>query len=415
MTVPPPPIRPRRSQLFRTLASILIGFVAGALVIHTWLQARLAKHEPVQPRRTAPKGAPSSTDFKPSQTPVIDLNDTAILQQTDEAIALLAKSVTPSVVNVFTSRTITVQNPLMNDPFFSHFFRGRVRPQSRKSQSLGSGVFVTSDGYIASAYHVVEGAEEIQILLHDGRMFEAAVTGSEPRSDVVVLKVDGKDFTPLPFGDSDAMRVGDFVMAVGNPFGMGHTFTRGIVSAVNRSGVGLNPYEDFIQTDAAINMGNSGGALVSARGELVGINSAIVSKTGGFHGIGLAIPSNLIEDVLPFLMKGQRVSRGWMGVQVVLLAPDSSLARQIGFTGEYGLLVRGLEVGSPSERGGLEPGDVMLKIDGRELKTPRDLRVAVTTKKAGDVIEVELWRKGRKMTLNMPLGEMPALNEPLPQ
>jgi Do/DeqQ family serine protease len=400
--------------LFRTLASIFIGFIAGALVIHTWLQAQLGPGEPAQTRRTAPRGEPSSTEFKPPRTPVIDPGDTEILRQTDEAIARLAKAVTPSVVNVFTSRTITVQNPLMNDPFFRQFLRGRVRPQSRKSQSLGSGVFVTSDGYIASAYHVVEGAEQIQVLLHDGRMFEAAVTGSEPRSDVVLLKVAGQDFTTLPFGDSDTLRVGDFVMAVGNPFGMGHTVTRGIVSAVNRSGVGLNPYEDFIQTDAAINMGNSGGALVSARGELVGINSAIVSKTGGFHGVGLAIPSNLIEDVLPFLMKGQRVSRGWMGVQVVLITPGSTLARQIGYTGEYGLLVSGLEPGSPSESGGLAPGDVLLKIDGRELKTTRDLRVAVTTKRAGDVIAVDLWRKGRQMTLKIPLGEMPALNDPTP-
>jgi Do/DeqQ family serine protease len=406
--------RPRRPQLFRTIASVLVGFIAGALVIHMWLQARLGP-APTETRRIAPKGAPSKTDFSPSQTPVIDLNDTAVLRQTDEAISKLARAVTPAVVNVFTSRTVTVRNPLMNDPFFRHFFSGRVRPQARKSQSLGSGVFVTEDGYIASAYHVVTGAEEIQVLLSDGRMFEAAVTGSEARSDVAVLKVDGKDFKPLPFGDSDELRVGDFVMAVGNPFGMGNTVTRGIVSAVNRSGIGLNPYEDFIQTDAAINMGNSGGALVSSRGELVGINSAIVSKTGGSHGIGLAIPSNLIREVLPSLMKGQRVSRGWMGVQVVLFSPGSSLARQIGYKGEFGLVVRGVETGSPAELGGLEPGDVLLKLGGRELKTPRDLRVAVTSKKAGDLVETELWRKGREMKLNISLGEMPSLIEPSPQ
>lgn len=415
----PPPVPghppPRRSkQALRTFASVIVGFIAGAVIIHVWFSG-ISSPKRVEDKPPAKKGAVSTTDFVPSQTPLLDLDDTAILQQTDEAISKLAKAVTPAVVNVFTSRTITVQSPLMDDPFFRQFFRGKLRPQSRKSQSLGSGVFVTKDGFIASAYHVVEGAEEIQILLQDGRMFEAAVTGSEPRSDVVVLKVEGKDFTPLPFGDSEAMRVGDFVMAVGNPFGMGHTVTRGIVSAINRSGVGLNPYEDFIQTDAAINMGNSGGALVNSRGELVGINSAIVSKTGGFHGIGLAIPSNLIAEVLPNLMKGQRVSRGWIGVQVMLLTKDSSLARQIDYHGEHGLAVVGIETGSPAERGGLEPGDVLLKIDGKDLKVPRDFRIAITTRRAGEIIDVALWRKGKEMNLSLALGEMPSLSATPPE
>ena len=178
MTVPPP----KKKQTLRTLASIAAGFVAGALVIHLWFQGR-PEGGPAKPRAVQQRpGAATQTDFKPTETPVIDLEDTEVLRQTDEAISKLARAVTPAVVNVFTSRTITVQSPLMNDPFFKHFFQGRIRPQSRKSQSLGSGVFVTEDGYIASAYHVVEGAEAIQILTHDGRMFEAAVTGSEPRS-----------------------------------------------------------------------------------------------------------------------------------------------------------------------------------------------------------------------------------------
>ena len=403
----------KKSQVLKTVASVIVGFIAGALVIHLWFRSGTMP-VPENAPHAVKKGAPSSTDFKPSRTPLIDVSDTEVLQKTDEAISKLAKAVTPAVVNVFTSRTVTVPNPLTNDPFFRQFFRGRIRPQSRKSQSLGSGVFVTRDGCIASTYHVVEGAEEIQILMNDGRMFEAVVTGSEPRSDVVLLKVEGKDFTPLPFGDSDALRVGDFVMAVGNPFGFGHTVTRGIVSAVNRSGVGLNPYEDFIQTDAAINMGNSGGALVNSRGKLVGINSVIISKTGGFHGISLAIPSNLIKEVLPSLMKGERISRGWIGVQVMLLTPDSSLARQIGYHGDHGLVVTDVETRSPAEAGGLEPADVLLKLAGKDLKMPRDLRVAVTSRKAGEIVEVELWRKGNPMKLNLVLGEMPSLNERLP-
>jgi len=407
---------PKKKQTLRTFASVIVGFVAGALVIHLWIQDRPKSGAPGHPPRVAKKGATTREDFKPAETPVIDLEDTEVLRQTDEAISKLAKAVTPSVVNVFTSRTVTVPSPLTTDPFFRHFFQGRIRPQSRTSQSLGSGVFVTDDGYIASANHVVAGADHIQVLTHDGRMLEAAVTGSEPRCDVVVLKVEGKEFTTLPFGDSEVLRVGDFVMAVGNPFGMGHTVTRGIVSAVNRSGVGLNPYEDFIQTDAAINMGNSGGALVNSRGELVGINSAIVSKTGGFHGIGLAIPSNLIREVLPGLMKGERVSRGWIGVSVMLLTPDSKLARQLGYKGgQQGLVVLGVEAGSPAESGGLLPGDVLFKIADRELKAARDLRAAVTTRKAGEIVEVELWRRGKPMKLGVTLGEMPSLNARMPQ
>ena len=401
-------------KILKTAASVVVGFIIGALVIHLWFQSATRTNQDNM-AHAVKKSRPSTKDFKPSKTPILNPNDTEILQKTDEAISKLAKAVTPAVVNVFTSRTITVPNPLSNDPFFQHFFRGRMRPQSHKSQSLGSGVFVTQDGYIASAYHVVEGAEQIQILMNDGRMFEAMVAGSEPRSDVVVLKVEGRDFATLPFGDSDALRVGDFVMAVGNPFGFGHTVTRGIVSAINRSGVGLNPYEDFIQTDAAINMGNSGGALVNSRGELVGINSAIISKTGGFHGIGLAIPSNLIKDVLPSLMKGERVSRGWLGVSVMLMTPDSNLARQVGYHGEHGLVVTGIETGSPAEAGGLEPADVLLKIAGKELKIPRDLRIAVISRKGGEIVEFELWRKGKTMKLDIALGEMPSLNEGLPR
>src|SRR6185295_17565697 len=181
---------------FRSAVSIVVGFVIGALAIHFFLRSQIERRPQTPPAVGRPSTA-SPTDFKANQTPIIDPDDVEILQRTDDAISALAKAVMPAVVNVFTSRTITVQSPLMNDPFFRHFFRGKVRPQSRKSQSLGSGVFVTSDGFIASANHVVEGAEEIQILLQDGRMFEAAITGSEPRSDVVVLKVEGKDFTPL--------------------------------------------------------------------------------------------------------------------------------------------------------------------------------------------------------------------------
>jgi Do/DeqQ family serine protease len=400
----------KKSQFFKSAVSIIVGFILGALAIHFFLRSQIERR-PQTPPAVGRRSTASQTDFKANQTPIIDPDDVEILQRTDDAISALAKAVMPAVVNVFTTRTITVQSPLMNDPFFRHFFRGQIRPQSRKSQSLGSGVFVTSDGYLASAYHVVEGAEQIQILTHDGRMFEAALTGSEPRADVVVLKVGGTGFTTLPFGDSESLRVGNFVMAVGNPFGMGHTVTRGIVSAVNRSGVGLNPYEDFIQTDAAINMGNSGGALVNSRGELVGINSAIISKTGGSHGIGLAIPSNLIKEVLPSLMKGERVSRGWIGVQVMLVTPGSALARQIGYDGEKGLVVTGVETGSPAETGGIQPGDVLLDMAGRELKTARDLRLAVTSRKAGEVVLVTLWRKANIVKMNVTLGEMPSLKD----
>jgi len=294
----------------------------------------------------------------------------------------------------------------MRDPFFGRLMR--FRPQLDKSQSLGSGVFVTADGYITTSYHLVAGAEEIHVLLHDGRMFQAVEVGSDPRIDIVVLKIEGKDFMTLPMGESDELDVGDFVMAVGNPYGFSHTVTRGIVSAVNRTGVGLHPYEDFIQTDAAVNVGNSGGALVNARAELVGINSAIISKTGGFQGISLAVPINLVKEALPNLIRGERVSRGWMGVQVMVITRDGSLAAQLGYSGDLGLVVTGAEPGSPAERAGLQPADVLTKIDGKAMKSPRDFKRAVTSRRAGDTIEVIVWRRGKEIPLKVTLGEMPS-------
>jgi S1-C subfamily serine protease len=243
-------------------------------------------------------------------------------------------------------------------------------------------------------------------------MFQAVIVGSDPRIDLVVLKIEGSDFMTLPMGDSEELDVGDLVLAVGNPYGFGHTVTRGIVSAVNRSGVGLHPYEDFIQSDVAVNMGNSGGALINSRAELVGINSAIISKTGGFQGISLATPINLVKEALPYLIRGDPVSRGWLGVQVMVLPTAGAVARQLGYTGDLGLVVTGIEPGSPAQQAGIEPADVFIKIDGKLMKAPRDFKRAVTSRRAGDSIDVIVWRRGKETPLKVTLGEMPYREQP---
>jgi Do/DeqQ family serine protease len=321
-------------------------------------------------------------------------------------LAPMVKRVSPSVVNISTRGTIKEQsghNPLLDDPFFRRFFDAPQdsKPRERQFQSAGSGVIVDAkNGYIITNHHVVENASEITITLLDNRTFSARVIGSDEGADVAVLQAKQPNLVPMPLGDSTKLEVGDYVVAIGNPFGLQHTVTAGIVSALGRSGI--NPeaggYEDFIQTDASINPGNSGGALVNLRGELVGINSAILSRTGGNIGIGFAIPVNMVRSVMDQLIKYGQVKRGILGVQ--LYSVNADIAKEFGLTETTGALVAGVAQDSAAERAGIKTGDIITSLNGVTMKSSGELRNAIGMLHVGDKVELGLLRdnKPRKVT-----------------
>jgi Do/DeqQ family serine protease len=321
-------------------------------------------------------------------------------------LAPMVKRVSPSVVNIATRGTIKEQsghNPLLDDPFFRRFFDTPQdsKPRERQFQSAGSGVIVDAkNGYIITNHHVVENASEITITLLDNRTFSAKVIGSDEGADVAVLQAKQPNLVAMPLGDSTKLEVGDYVVAIGNPFGLQHTVTAGIVSALGRSGI--NPeaggYEDFIQTDASINPGNSGGALVNLRGELVGINSAILSRTGGNIGIGFAIPVNMVRSVMDQLIKYGQVKRGILGVQ--LYSVNADIAKEFGLTETTGALVAGVAQDSAAERAGIKTGDIITSLNGITMKSSGELRNAIGMLHVGDKVELGLLRDGkpRKVT-----------------
>ena len=322
------------------------------------------------------------------------------------SLAPMVKRVSPSVVNIATRGTIKEQpgrNPLLDDPFFRRFFDTPPdsKPRERQFQSAGSGVIVDAkNGYIITNHHVVENASEITITLLDDRTFTAKVIGTDEGADVAVLQAKQPNLIAMPLGDSSKLEVGDYVVAIGNPFGLQHTVTAGIVSALGRSGI--NPeaggYEDFIQTDASINPGNSGGALVNLRGELVGINSAILSRTGGNIGIGFAIPVNMVHSVMDQLIKYGQVKRGILGVQLYSVTPE--IAKEFGLTETTGALVAGVAQGSAAERAGIKTGDIITSLNGATTKSSGELRNAIGMLHVGDKVELGLLRDGkpRKVT-----------------
>jgi len=270
----------------------------------------------------------------------------------------------PTVVNISTTRVVKSPGgepltPFFNDPFFKdffgdEFFRQFRIPKERREQSLGSGVIVTQDGYIVTNNHVIEKATEIKVVLSDKKEFKGKVIGVDPKTDIAVIKIDSKELPTIPWGDSDKLQVGEYVLAVGNPFGLTNTVTMGIISAVGRANVGVAEYEDFIQTDAAINPGNSGGALVNIKGELIGINTAIFSRSGGYQGIGFAVPANMVKTVMESLVKEGKVIRGWLGVSIQDITPD--LAKQFGIKDLKGALVGDVVEGSPAHKAGIKRG-----------------------------------------------------------
>jgi Do/DeqQ family serine protease len=322
------------------------------------------------------------------------VGDTAV-----PTLSPMIKKVSPAIVNIATRGTIHEkgpQNPLLDDPFFRRFFDvpQDSGPRDRPFQSAGSGViFDAKAGYIVTNAHVVENASEITVTLQDGRDLKAEVVGSDEPSDVAVLKVKTDGLTQISLGDSGKMEVGDFVVAIGNPFGLQHTVTSGIISGLSRSGINPDGYEDFIQTDASINPGNSGGALVNLRGELIGINTAILSRSGGNIGIGFAIPVNMAHSVMDQLIKYGSVKRGLLGVSMYTVTPD--IAQSLGLPSAQGALVSQVVDGSPAEKAGIHTGDVITSVNGQSVKSNGELRNAIGLMRVGDKVEIGLLREGK--------------------
>lgn len=317
------------------------------------------------------------------------------------SLSPMIKRVSPAIVNIATRGTIHEkgpQNPLLDDPFFRRFFDvpQDSGPRERPFQSAGSGViFDAKAGYIVTNAHVVENASEITVTLQDGRDVKAEVVGSDEPSDVAVLKVKTDSLTQIALGDSAKVEVGDFVVAIGNPFGLQHTVTSGIISGLSRSGINPDGYEDFIQTDASINPGNSGGALVNLRGELIGINTAILSRSGGNIGIGFAIPVNMAHSVMDQLIKYGSVKRGLLGVSMYTVTPD--IAQSLGLTNAQGALVSQVVDGSPAEKAGIHTGDVITSVNSQPVKSNGELRNAIGLMRVGDKVEIGLLREGKPL------------------
>ncbi|GAB4514702.1 MAG: DegQ family serine endoprotease [Sulfuricaulis sp.] len=326
----------------------------------------------------------------------------------------IVKAVMPAVVNIATTRMVKqgsqMSGPFMDDPFFRQFFGEEFfhrfqNPRDRRENSLGSGVIVDSAGYIVTNNHVVAKADEIKVLLNDKREFTGKVVGTDPKSDLAVIKISAKDLPVIPWGDSDKLEVGEYVLAIGNPFGLNQTVTQGIVSAVGRANVGIADYEDFIQTDAAINPGNSGGALVNARGQLVGINTAIFSRSGGYMGIGFAVPSNMTRSVMDSLLKGGKVVRGWLGVSIQDVTPD--LAKQFGLKETKGALVSEIIPDSPAATAGIQSGDIITAFNGKTVDSTSILRNTVAQTPVGKTVKVELLREKKTVSVEVKITEQP--------
>jgi len=325
------------------------------------------------------------------------------------SFAPIIKQAAPSVVNIYTTKTVRDSgrgNPLFNDPMFREFFGGREapRPRNRQQQNLGSGVIVSKDGYILTSNHVVEGADEVRIQTSAGVEMVAKIIGNDSATDTAVLKVEASDLPAITLADSDQLEVGDVVLAIGNPFGIGQTVTMGIISAMGRGSLGIVDYEDFIQTDASINPGNSGGALVDAQGRLIGVNTAILSRTGGNQGVGFAIPINMGRHVMESLIQNGRVSRGFLGVVLQSLTPE--LAREFNLPDTNGALIAGTEDGTPAAKAGMKPGDVVVEYNGKKVTDSRNLRLMVSQTRPKTEVSFKVLRDGETMDFKLELAEL---------
>ena len=344
--------------------------------------------------------------------PRLKVDDSPLIQDNRQAMSFapVVKRVTPSVVNIYTAKTIRDglnASPMLDDDLLRQFFFGGrqpVVPQERREQSLGSGVIVSEDGFVLTNNHVVENADEIKVALSDNvTIYDAKVIGTDPQTDIAVLKVDAKALPAITVTDSDKIEVGDVVLAVGNPFGLGQTVTTGIVSAKGRGGMGIVDYEDFIQTDASINPGNSGGALVDAGGRLVGINTAILSRTGGNQGVGFAVPANLARFVMERLIADGKVTRGYLGVMIQPVTPE--LAKEFKLQENSGALVGDVTGSSPADHAGIKAGDVIISFDGKKVQDNRHLRLLASQTSPGKTVTVKALREGKEQDFSVKLEE----------
>jgi serine protease DegQ len=319
-----------------------------------------------------------------------------------------ARKSQPSVVNIFTSKEVRVrQHPLMNDPFFRRFFGLQQDSGPQKVSNLGSGVVVSHDGYVLTNHHVIEAADEIQVAMPDGRSLPAQLVGSDPETDLAVLRVRQTQMQAITFATPDSLRVGDVVLAIGNPFGVGQTVTMGIVSALGRSHLGINTFENYIQTDAAINPGNSGGALVDSAGNLVGVNTAIFSRTGGNQGIGFAIPVSIVKQVMEQIIAQGTVTRGWVGIEVQDITPE--IAESLGLQGSEGALIAGVLRGGPADKAGIRPGDVLMSVNGKPVTDSSSLLNLIAALPPGKVAALRLVRAEANMQLMVTVEKRPVM------
>jgi serine protease DegQ len=315
----------------------------------------------------------------------------------------------PAVVNILTSKALPQKHPLMRDPYFKRFFGDRgndsEEDEDDDSNSLGSGVIVSPDGYILTNFHVVEAADEIEVVLADGRKASAKLVGTDPETDLAVIKIDLKQLPAIILGNVDSAKVGDVVLAIGNPFGVGQTVTMGIISALGRNNLHINHFENFIQTDAAINFGNSGGALIDTNGNLLGINSAIYSQSGGSVGIGFAIPVSTVKTVMESIIRSGHVVRGWIGVESQEITPE--LAHSFGLQRDSGAIIAGVVRNGPADKAGMKPGDILVSVDGKPVRDTNEMLNLIAQLQPGGKATMRVLRKNRESELAITVGKRP--------
>ncbi|TAJ97063.1 MAG: DegQ family serine endoprotease [Candidatus Manganitrophaceae bacterium] len=385
-------VRPKR--LVFSVFLIIVGIVIGITLVSEF--------------HLLPFGAAVNDPQKDPQKP-----KPPAISQTEQTFVEISKSVTPAVVNISTTRVIKGNEEApgfpFDDPFFRRFFGDeaprRGQPRERRAQSLGSGVIVDPNGLIITNNHVVAKADEIKVVLGDKREFKGKLIGSDPKTDLAIIQIEAKDLPTVSWGNSDKLQVGEYVLAIGNPFGLNQTVTMGIVSAVGRANVGIADYEDFIQTDAAINPGNSGGAMVNTHGELVGINTAIFTQSGGYMGIGFAVPSNMAKLIVESLVKNGKVVRGWLGVSIQEITPQ--LAKEFGLKESKGALVGDVLPNSPAEKAGLKRGDVIVQYNGQTIENAIQLRNLVAKTEVGSKKKVRVVRDKKEKEVEITIEEQP--------
>lgn len=397
---------------------VLIGILLAIVLLNAFPQL-LGRNQatveapPIAPPRalTLPSASPAN---EPASRPSPEIRQAEPLsrEQGPASYSDAVERAAPAVVNIYSSRVVErEQHPLMSDPFFRQFFGDNMPSRQRMLSSLGSGVIISEDGYVLTNHHVIQGADQIQVALRDGRETLAEVIGTDPESDLAVLRIALDEVPVIELADSRDVAIGDVSLAIGNPFGVGQTVTMGIISATGRSHLGLNAYEDFIQTDAAINPGNSGGALINAQGALVGINTAIFSRSGGSQGIGFAIPANLAGNILDDLVTQGRVIRGWLGIEAQEINQD--LAASFGLAAPRGVIIASVVPGGPADRAGLRAGDVLLSVDGQPILDPRQTMSDIAEVPPGTELPVTVVREGERVKATLEVGERPTPRLPM--